>query len=633
MIDMIFPAKKIEKGSRIVIWGANIAGVCFYEQIVSLKHADVVTFIDSRICKSHLKVSINKPEWLYKNQSSYDYILIGSARNNVQNEIKKILMDEYNVPIKKIVYDGYMLSVKNSGIAEIDSPYEVVDLINKFGNNTSVMGKSMQYIVDTVKENNEVLKAIRLLFYDGKSVKSRLVCAYILFSVDAADSEIFEETYRELKDCTLKHPLWSHFFTCEFLPRIETKYPQFRYYNYYRDRKEIISELAEVMYKNESKNRSNIVPNERRIAIASSVALSGERWQITRVVAHLANALKGKGYEIAVFIESRVYSSDEFFINTYFTNRQGLLTYKESNKKAFRSDIPIIYSEGETMCEHAGDFVDKIIDYAPYSIIFFGVERTYATKTLYDLFPIVHMPITTFGSSAFFHCMACWDVRAFLDINEKYPWIDEKVELLEFQGAMIQPIECKILYSREEREWKNDDFIVITVGNRLKYDLKIEFVDAVCNEIENNETLKWVIVGTSSIDYIDTKYKELVEKKRIEYISYENELIALYKIVDAYLNPDRAGGGISIAWAIKCGLPVIILDSISDGAAWVGKENTVKGSYDDLFYELRKLIHDKKYYSYRRGKIMERSNELNDETYIKGIIKIINRAVEIFMEG
>ena len=207
--------------------------------------------------------------------------------------------------------------------------------------------------------------------------------------------------------------------------------------------------------------------------------------------------------------------------------------------------------------------------------------------------------------------------------------MDKKQELVECQPLLILPVSEKV-YNREERGWKNDEFIVVTVGNRLEYEFNQEFIDIVCREIYNRETLKWVIVGIPSVKYINENYDELLKKKKIECIAYESDLSALYKIVDVYLNPDRVGGGISVAWAMLEGLPVITLDTAFDGCNWVGMENAIQGDYNALAYELRRLQIDKEYYRYKSIEMKKNVHKRSVEAHINGIIETINKSVEIF---
>ena len=627
MIDIIFPAKKIKKDSRIVIWGADITGVCFYEQINSLRYANIVTFIDSKIEKNHLNISINKPEWLRKNQSNYDYVLIGSVNISAQNEIKRILMEEYSVPLNKIVYEGYMPFIKHSGIADINLKHEIVDMIDKFGKNNAIAGKSIQYIVDTIRDDG-ILEDIKLLFHNSQSIKTKLTCAYILFSKNIGDSTMMEQVFVELDKCVLINPMWVHYFMFNILTTIIMRHLEYRHYNFYLDGKKLISKIAGLIYKEKRKKK---FADEKKIAIACSVPLPGENWHITKLIAQIANGLNINGYKLAVFIESKVYSSNEFFIDTYFGAGYDMSNYEKSNRKAFDQDISIFYSEGASMSEHANDYIDKIIEYNPSNVIFFGADRTCATRVLYDLFPIVYAPTTTMGSRAYFHCLVCQNISSLLEINDKYPWIDNKQKLQECPALDIT-MTCNNVYDRDSKGWKKDEFIVVTVGNRLKYDLNNKYIDVMCHEIENNEALKWVIVGVSSIQYIDIKYKKLVKNKKIEYIKYEDDLMALYKIVNAYLNPDRVGGGLSIKWAMQSKLPVITLDIVSDGREWVGKENSIKGDYNALMDELRKLMYDKEYYIYKKQKMLEKTKEWSNGAYINNFIEILDKAIKIFNE-
>lgn len=63
MIDVLFP-KVIKKNSKLVIYGADLTGQAFAEQLQSLHYCEIVCFVDAKIRKSYLKIPVNHPEWL-----------------------------------------------------------------------------------------------------------------------------------------------------------------------------------------------------------------------------------------------------------------------------------------------------------------------------------------------------------------------------------------------------------------------------------------------------------------------------------------------------------------------------------------------------------------------------------------
>ena len=100
--------------------------------------------------------------------------------------------------------------------------------------------------------------------------------------------------------------------------------------------------------------------------------------------------------------------------------------------------------------------------------------------------------------------------------------------------------------------------------------------------------------------------------------------------MDVYLNPDRIGGGTSVAWAMLEGIPVITLDLALDGCNWVGRENAIHGDYNELVKELKRLQDDKEYYMNKSITMKEKALKRSGETHVRGVIEIINKAVEIF---
>ena len=104
----------------------------------------------------------------------------------------------------------------------------------------------------------------------------------------------------------------------------------------------------------------------------------------------------------------------------------------------------------------------------------------------------------------------------------------------------------------------------------------------------------------------------------------ENDLPALYNICDVYLQPNRIGGGISVAWAMRQGLPVAMLRFPSDGLEWLGKENAVEGSYVELIKYIDKLYSDRSFYNQMSTRVREKSYKNTVANCTESMIRILN---------
>ena len=101
--------------------------------------------------------------------------------------------------------------------------------------------------------------------------------------------------------------------------------------------------------------------------------------------------------------------------------------------------------------------------------------------------------------------------------------------------------------------------------------------------------------------------------------------MGLYKICDVYVNPIRMGGGTSIAWAMRQGLPIAILDVPADIVPRIGRENLIKGGYKELAEYLRTLYLKPDVREKIGKKMIERTNLSSKKESVKDILRIGDR--------
>lgn len=99
----IFPFNRVEKNSRIIIYGAGIAGRNFFEQVKALNYCEVLFLVDKN------KANINYSEIEIKgideiNQYNYDYVVISIIDYSLKLSIKEELISIGVLP-EKIIAD------------------------------------------------------------------------------------------------------------------------------------------------------------------------------------------------------------------------------------------------------------------------------------------------------------------------------------------------------------------------------------------------------------------------------------------------------------------------------------------------------------------------------------------------
>lgn len=100
-VYFLFPFEKIEKGSKIIIYGAGYMGTQYYEQMEKTKYCHVVGMVDSNADK------MNNSEYpLYTidfvRQNEFDYIVIAIAKKEYVEEVISCLTGK-GVDLSKII--------------------------------------------------------------------------------------------------------------------------------------------------------------------------------------------------------------------------------------------------------------------------------------------------------------------------------------------------------------------------------------------------------------------------------------------------------------------------------------------------------------------------------------------------
>lgn len=212
-----------------------------------------------------------------------------------------------------------------------------------------------------------------------------------------------------------------------------------------------------------------------------------------------------------------------------------------------------------------------------------------------------------------------------IEVNNKYGLLDEN-RLYEFKTG-LEFAEPKKHIKRSDYSIGQNDFVMVTVGNRLDAEMDEEFIDYIVKFIMKNDDVRWVIVGPRHINYLQTKYDFLLDDKIIK-IQYEDDLPALYRICDVYLNPRRKGGGISIAMAMNEELPVVLTMDSTDGVYYVGIGNAVNNSMEDyleLLNEFYVNICERSKISKKMLQIIELYSFENFTSNLMDLINMLNK--------
>ncbi|EGO62292.1 glycosyltransferase [Acetonema longum] len=152
-------------------------------------------------------------------------------------------------------------------------------------------------------------------------------------------------------------------------------------------------------------------------------------------------------------------------------------------------------------------------------------------------------------------------------------------------------------------------FAVAIVGNRLDQEIDAPCVEELDRLLQNDPEVFLVFIGSL------TKHGELCSRfrtfaARSVCIGYQQELMAVYGMCDAYLNIPRSGGGTSAVEALVAGLPVMTLPA-GDVAFAVGEAFQFAG-FSEIEQYVRRCIIDREFYKEQQSRAERRAEALLD---------------------
>ena len=99
----LFPFGQVESGSRIIIYGAGLAGRNMYLQVKKTSYAEVICFVDKAAKQIELyEIDVCLPEYL-KDFSDYDYVIVSLMDEKLKYQVSQDLLRIFNVPEEKVI--------------------------------------------------------------------------------------------------------------------------------------------------------------------------------------------------------------------------------------------------------------------------------------------------------------------------------------------------------------------------------------------------------------------------------------------------------------------------------------------------------------------------------------------------
>lgn len=142
---------------------------------------------------------------------------------------------------------------------------------------------------------------------------------------------------------------------------------------------------------------------------------------------------------------------------------------------------------------------------------------------------------------------------------------------------------------RAELGLREDEVVLVTVGNRLGVDMDQPFVDGTAQLVAANPNVRWLMVGGLQEFWIDAFGQVLGDQFR--HIPYEKDLAGLLSLTDIFVNPFRPGGGTSAITAVSAGAQVMTRADVGDVGAFVPAHHRAPDA-ESYFTTLQALVAD-----------------------------------------
>ncbi|HEY8023053.1 MAG TPA: glycosyltransferase [Burkholderiaceae bacterium] len=134
--------------------------------------------------------------------------------------------------------------------------------------------------------------------------------------------------------------------------------------------------------------------------------------------------------------------------------------------------------------------------------------------------------------------------------------------------------------SRDDLELGEKTVVLITVGARLHHEIDGEWAKRMVGLLKRHPAVQWLLVGGTA-----TRPPALADlpSAQLKALAHHDDLRAVLRCCDVYVNPPRVGGGFSVAEAMSEGLAVAALKH-SDGGDKLG--DAAAENVDDYFSKL-----------------------------------------------
>lgn len=611
MTNHAYILKYFQKEDRVLLYAYGRNGKLLYQYLKELPQIRVIGLVDRNAGSlPDIGVPVYRPDQLKAIPAdSYDKIVITVTRQKMGLEVYQIIKASGVAEEKIVAPYTYLEPASILSIGDIlQEPVRLQRELETFivhpnNNLEAYFEPQIQELKSRKREKDRLLPQFKEITCDLTPLEN-IVFLYILFLAEVFDAELMKilmECLLKVKQKELRQFLYGIFSDTTIMCFL---HPEYLFPEFYNMRRILLKQICEMfdfqMKTGQIRKRED--GKIHKICILPHM-LYNRKSSTTLLSIQLSGMLADMGYEVMVMpldmcgykvLENPVFSPAIF--GSYLSSRE----FEEYHREAYHPKVVVEYIDEVDLQEKMQIELDKLAAFSPDLIIDMSDEHSVLSYIYSQYFPTLYLPMRGYQSSIFFTYFAARDMNGFLRENSIYHSVNESCAV-EYSAFYVWPPIPQKKYKREELSIGKSDFVLITVGNRLSTEMTEEFIDAVCKNLLDKPNIKWLIVGSKN-EYLSQNYTNFIDAQKIQYISYEDDLPALYEVCDLYLNPKRMGGGTSIVWAMRAGLPVALLSCPCDVMTIIGYENAAGDTYEQMMEYVLSLWRDPAYFKQEREK-------------------------------
>jgi len=310
----------------------------------------------------------------------------------------------------------------------------------------------------------------------------------------------------------------------------------------------------------------------------------------------IANELARHGYKVKVIVLDTSFFAGSVQTDSIVKRKRDSSSHGSFHAAYAREGVDIHYCKEASLEGRIHEGVSAAAEFHAGLVLDISLDGTVASAILQKQVPVIHITLSGYSSGAVFDAYIAKSRELCREENKIFHSIDESRI---YEAPISIPYENKPrkIYYREELGYEDSDFILVTVGHRLKYEMDEPFLETICGFLAGRPSVKWIIVGNDLGEDVYRIAGEMIGSGQIRPWGIEDDLVALYGICDVYLNPKRTGGGGSILLAMKEKLPVAHMNFLSDVMPIIEKKNCCGSSYQDLIEYIDRLHHNPGFYA------------------------------------